>query len=279
MQRILKTIAAGLATLAMTACGQSVEERIALLEPSYKIVKPEGDGPFPVVLLFHGCGGLVGADGPKEIMDRYAAAATEVGYAALIVDSFTPRGITFGKQTKKVCSGRRLLGGKRAGDVVASLAYAMELPYAEPDGFVLAGWSHGGWTVMDAMVSDLKRSWPRGLQRPPADLYDHVAGVYLTYPYCGFPAKGRKEGWSHPIPAHIVVAGNDIVAKPKPCEEAFANMARSGVPFEITRFETMTHAFDEEDQTPTSPFVYDPEATEEALDVFRDFLTGRAAGR
>lgn len=274
MFRMLKLSAL---VLAIAGCvSETAERRSERLEPGYTIVRPDGPGPFPTVLLFHGCGGLVGAQGPKQIMNRYAEAANEAGYAAIIVDSFTPRGIGFEAAVSQVCTGLRLRGARRAGDVVAALMYAEQQPFAAPGQFVLAGWSHGGWSVMEAMTVDLEKSWPAGLRRPPADLYDEVNGVYLTYPFCGFPSKTRKRGWARPIPTQIVEAGRDTVAKAGPCHEAFDRMAETGVPFTIKPFGTMTHAFDEEDQTPESAFVYDAGATEKALELFRQFLTERS---
>lgn len=258
--------------LLLSGCSRlTVEELDQQLRPNYEVSAPAGEGPFPVALLYHGCGGLVGADGPKEIMDRYAAAANEAGYVAVIVDSFTPRGIG-ASNYKKVCSGLRLRGATRASDVVASLMYAESLPFATDEGFVLAGWSHGGWTVMEAMIDDLDRTWPKGMKRPPADLYNSVSGVYLTYPYCGFPSQARKKGWARPIPASIVTAEFDTVARRNPCEKAFDRMAESGVPMAVEEFTGVTHAFDEEDQSPTSSFKYDPDATERALERFKAFL-------
>src|SRR5262245_15018422 len=49
--------------------------------------KPEGGGPFPAVVLLHTCGGVWSGH-----MTGWAKRLTDRGYAALIVDSFTPRG-------------------------------------------------------------------------------------------------------------------------------------------------------------------------------------------
>jgi len=48
--------------------------------PHLRVVKPEGSGPFPVVVQMHGCGGV------QPLQDRYARAASAAGVAAVIVD-------------------------------------------------------------------------------------------------------------------------------------------------------------------------------------------------
>ncbi|MEM9839585.1 MAG: dienelactone hydrolase family protein [Pseudomonadota bacterium] len=259
--------------LGIAGCSSdTVEERSAFLEPNYAIHLPEGEGPFPTVLLFHGCGGLVGENGPKQIMDRYAKAANDVGYAAIVVDSFGPREISFDRAVRRVCSGLQLRGARRAGDVIASLAFAETQDFAKPDAFVLAGWSHGGWSVMEAMIMDLSDTWAPGLRAPSPKIYDQVHGVYLTYPYCGFPSRARKRGWAKPIPTQIIEAGQDVVAKEGPCHEAFDRMTESGVPVNLITFEEATHAFDEEDQVEGAVSVYNPDLTDQALKLFQDFL-------
>jgi len=271
-----RLIALFAAALALTACAgkMTLRDRAVFLAEDYQVYRPQTAEQVPVVLLFHGCGGLYNDTGEKDIMKEYAEVAMAEGYAAIIVDSFTPRGIEFREATRKVCTGRRLRGRDRAGDVVAALAWAEHQPWAKPDSFVLAGWSHGGWSVMEAMIMDLETDWPRHMKKPEVDLYDQLAGVYLTYPFCGFPSRARNKGWVRPVPTSILTAENDTVAKEGPCEEAFARMAESGVPMDVEMYAGVTHAFDENDQTPESSFKYDAAAAERAHRRFAAFLAG-----
>ncbi|MEL7028541.1 MAG: dienelactone hydrolase family protein [Pseudomonadota bacterium] len=265
-----------MALFALAACatGRSdIDELGALLEPGYRISKPDGPGPFPAALLYHGCGGLVGEAGDKDIMDGYVAAATEAGYVAIVVDSLRPRNIDFDEAVSRVCRGLKLRGQRRAGDVVASAAYARDLPYTKETGAVLAGWSHGGWAVMEAMAMDLTQDWPPGLQRPETDALASVAGVYLTYPYCGFPARTPNRDWPRAPRASVLLVENDTVAKREPCDKAFARMQASGVKLDLEVFDGVTHAFDESDHTDDSEFVYDGSAAKRAHERFGAFLS------
>ena len=49
--------------------------------------RPEGPGPFPAVVLLHGC------EGVSENGRRWAEWLRGQGYLALVVDSWTPRGL------------------------------------------------------------------------------------------------------------------------------------------------------------------------------------------
>ena len=51
------------------------------------MAKPPGPGPFPAVVLLHGCGGF------HSLMLSWADRLARFGYTALAVDSFGPRGI------------------------------------------------------------------------------------------------------------------------------------------------------------------------------------------
>ena len=51
--------------------------------------KPDGSGPFPAVVLMHGCSGL------HQTTARWAAILNDAGYATLILDSFGPRSVFF----------------------------------------------------------------------------------------------------------------------------------------------------------------------------------------
>ena len=60
------------------------------------LFRPEGGGPFPAVVIMHGCNGLdwlVSGRPGWALAQRYAARYVAHGYAALILDSFEPRGV------------------------------------------------------------------------------------------------------------------------------------------------------------------------------------------
>ena len=117
-----------------------------------ELVTPPGPGPFPTVLLIHGCGGLRGPYEPNPIMDEYAASAVKAGWAAAILDSYAPRDWEARWARIRVCSGLRLRGFHRAADVLAGLDVLQDDPRVDTRHLRIASWSHGGWAVGDLVT-------------------------------------------------------------------------------------------------------------------------------
>jgi len=84
---------------------------------------PPGLGPFPAMVMAHGCSGLWGRDGAPSARHRdWAERFHRLGYVVLHVDSFRPRGVeaTCGTPTReRVARATR----ERPHDVVAALAW------------------------------------------------------------------------------------------------------------------------------------------------------------
>jgi len=148
------------------------------------LMKPSGDGPFPAVVMLHGCDGL---------MDFYRPWATRLrgwGYVTLQVASFGPRGVF------DVCEGPDLVPPIiRSLDAYGAKLYLARLPFVDPKRIAVMGWSHGGSTVLHAVR---KKFW----EQIPRDPFR--AGVAF-YPWCdqiiGLNAPllvliGEKDDWT-----------------------------------------------------------------------------------
>ncbi|HCK83816.1 MAG TPA: prolyl oligopeptidase, partial [Hyphomonadaceae bacterium] len=72
----------------MPARAETLDQRIALLAPHFAVTQPAGDGPFPVLIMLHGCGG------PRPFTGPMTKVAVSAGAAVVNVDSFAPRGIS-----------------------------------------------------------------------------------------------------------------------------------------------------------------------------------------
>jgi dienelactone hydrolase len=251
---------------------EALSERLA---PYYAFRTPVGRGPFPTALLYSGC------DGPKDNLDRWAAALNAAGWAAIIVDSHAPRGLDSLEVWRLVCAGQILMGSERAGDVLVSIDDARRLPFVDPDRLALIGASHGGWAIMDLLALDPPARLPFNLAslRPdaPADPLDGVVGTILLYPYCGPASLARPDGWRRPIAALFMLSADDVIAPSAPCLRIAAAMEARGLPVESLVFEGVTHGFDQEEKAPLSALEFDPETTAEALRQGLAFL--ERAGR
>jgi len=120
---------------------QSTEDALML---AGTLNKPPGDGPFPAIVLLHGCGGIQ----PKRD-HRWAERLSGWGYVTLQVDSFKPRGIS------NVCtySGKDSINivEKRVNDAYDAKTYLAGLPFVDRGRIAVMGWSHGGTTTLQTL--------------------------------------------------------------------------------------------------------------------------------
>ena len=240
----------------------TLAQRWARLEPHITVVGPDDDRPRPTVLLFHGCGGLRGH------LPKYAAVARSVGWRAVIVDSYAPRGWSRNFAMATVCTGLKLRGAARAGDILASLHGVLQRPDVDGSKIALAGWSHGGWGIMEAMSAD--RSRPAlGLADPGNVSLDPVIGAYLAYPYVGIAAFNRMRPWRHCPRTLAVIARSDHLTTVRNAERVHAMIRDCGAEVE-TWIADGSHSFDEPMTAP--PMRYDAGLSDEALRRFGALL-------
>lgn len=230
-------------SLALSAFGllsekRTLEDQAALLAPRIEVFAPDGAGPFPAVIQFHGCSGF-----RAGWTQAWAKVANDAGYLFVAVDSNGVRGIDRERALKTVCAGKELIGQERAGDVAAALATARARADVDPARIVLAGWSHGAWTVMDYLALEGAGRAPASLKtRPPAA---PVAGAILFYPYCGEGTWSRLHAWKQAPKTLMFTAGRDSVVSPQECRDAAGKLAREGVPVDLVDYAGADHAFDD----------------------------------
>ncbi|NNF18110.1 MAG: prolyl oligopeptidase family serine peptidase [Gammaproteobacteria bacterium] len=204
-----------------------------LLTPGYEIFTPSDQGPYPTVVGFHGCSGML--EGNRD----WARFLRSLGYAVVLVDSMSFRNLDW----PAVCAGETLWGSERAGDVIAAVQDVRQMRFVDPQKIILMGWSHGGWTLMDvlALVSDGKK--PTNLTHVPANALDGVIGSVLFYPFCAFPAVSR-DGWTLKLPTHFVFAEKDSVVPNAACYEVIDKLWADKHPVTYYTYEGIDHAFD-----------------------------------
>jgi dienelactone hydrolase len=245
----------------------TLPERWAKLAPHAEIVGPDDDRPRPTVLLFHGCGGLRGH------LPLYAEAARAAGWRAVIVDSYAPRGWSRAFALVTVCSGLLLRGWQRGGDVVAAIHGVSARPDVDETRIALAGWSHGGWGIMEAMSCDPHPAAALGVRDAEAADLSGVRATYLAYPYVGVAALNRMRPWRHCPKTLAVISQRDHLTTVRNAERVHDMIRDCGVEVE-TWIAPGTHSFDEPTSAP--PMRHDPELTDEAIRRFRALLEDTA---
>jgi dienelactone hydrolase len=147
---------------------------------------PPGKGPFPAVVVLHGCGGR----GPSQLL--WAARLNAWGYAALIPDSMTPRGI------KRVCEPDAqpfVTPRDRVGDIGSAVAWLRARPEIDPDRIAVLGQSHGG----AAAALATQRPYRAFALRAAVDYYGPCVDPAEHGKVPLLVLAGDLDDWGHPV--------------------------------------------------------------------------------
>ncbi len=227
--------------------------------------QPDVPGPFPAVVIMHDCSGLGSRSSGAPA--RWADELTRQGYAALIPDSFTPRGLPAGVCTETAERSRVADGYVRAGDAYGALAYLRARPDIDGRHIGIMGGSHGGWTVLAAMYEPVLASNPLRAAKE-----NGFAAAIALYPSCaaqygswqGLRANGARvgpvvaySGVYKPIaPVLILVGEKDDWTPALPCERLAETARERGYPVSIKVYPGAFHSFDS-----VAPLRFDPQRT------------------
>ncbi|MFZ4070846.1 MAG: dienelactone hydrolase family protein [Caulobacterales bacterium] len=254
------------------AAAETVAARIERLQPHWDVYLPAGDGPFPVVVQMHGCGGK------KPFQKTYAEVAQVAGAAVIVVDSHGPRGIGVRAAYAFVCTGLQLWGRERAGDLYAAFAWARTQSWADPNALIAAGWSHGGWTVLDALALQpgKQAAAATGLSDLADDPLAGLAGGFVVYPYCGFACLAAQRPIREVAALYAVLAGEDRVVGVRAPRAALLAQINRGRAVKLLELPGATHAFDEPEAKDVRQ-RFDPAATAQTQHFYTALIQQVAA--
>jgi dienelactone hydrolase len=223
------------------------------------LYRPDGPGPFPAVVLLHGCSGIIRTE------FGWASEFQKMGYAALIVDSFRPRGYS------EICTDfRRVTRRDRVLDAYGALRWLRSQPFVDGRRIAVAGWSNGAFAVLQVMDSSRER---------PAEGFRAAVAVYPEYRF------DRATRFYAPL--LILIGGRDDWTPAASCQELAASLESRAAPVLLHVYPEAFHSFD----NPSAPrqylpnvenankpgggatIGYDPAAHADAIVRVRDFLT------
>src|ERR1700730_15900511 len=169
-----------------------------------QLYKPDGDGPFPVVIALHGCGGLAGHSEPVQPRYRdWAEQLLKAGTAVLLPDSYASREL--GPQCR-VREHRVHARRERVVDIMASRQWLVQQPWAARDRISLMGWANGASALLWAVRPQLPS---RKGQRDFRSAIAFYPGSRIS---SGF-------GWSARVPTLVLIGANDDVSSPPACRQ------------------------------------------------------------
>ncbi len=212
--------------------------------------KPEGDGPFPAVVLLHGCGGI-----NKERDDTWANRLVKWGYVTLQLDSFKTRNLS------NICTDYAQLltmSFTRSQDAYDAKYYLAQLPFVDLNSIALLGWSHGGMTTLTALIKEFN----------PQDRQTPFNAAITFYPYCDTSLSNLN------APLLILIGEIDDWTPAKMCT-AMMPPAQSVPEVILKIYPGAYHGFDWEgmDQIYAGHRLsYDPIAATDATDQVKYFL-------
>lgn len=215
-------------------------------------ITPEGSGPFPAIVIVHDCSGL----GPNSshAPERWAKELVPQGYAVLIPDSFTPRGMPAGVCTEPPARSQVVNGYVRAADAYGALAWLRGQADIDGKHVGIMGGSHGGWTTLAAMYEPVLASNPL----VEAKRNGFAAGIAL-YPSCaaqyGTWTTAKANGNLGPVVAYsgvykpiapvlILIGEKDDWTPAAPCQRLVETSQRNGYRMEIKVYPGAYHSFD-----------------------------------
>jgi dienelactone hydrolase len=112
---------------------------------------PKANGPLPALVLKHGSGGMEGPTGTN--IRKWAATFAGWGIAALVVDSFGPRGI---KDTGT--NQGQLSSWADDADALAALKILAADPRIDKTRIGIVGWSRGGSAALNTALEAVRKS-------------------------------------------------------------------------------------------------------------------------
>jgi dienelactone hydrolase len=208
---------------------QSVEIASGTSVLHAQLYKPEGDGPFPVVIALHGCGGLSGHSEPVQA--RYRDWAEELlrdGKAVLFPDSYGSREL--GPQCR-VKERRVTARRERVTDILAARQWLMQQTWAAHDRISLLGWANGASALLWAVRPQLP------LHHAEPDFRSAVA----FYPDCRLSS---GLGWSARVPTLVLIGAKDDVSSPPACRQMVDGAHGRSALTRIVVYPSAYHDFD-----------------------------------
>jgi len=194
-----------------------------------QLYKPEGNGPFAVVIALHGCGGLGGHSEPIQARYReWAEQLLKDGKAVLFPDSYGSRelGPQCRVRERKITARR-----ERVIDILAARHWLLQQSWVAQDRISLMGWANGASALLWAVRPQLL------LHHAERDFRSAIA----FYPDCRLSS---GLGWSARVPTLVLIGAKDDVSSPPACRQMVEGAHGRSALTRIVVYPSAYHDFD-----------------------------------
>jgi dienelactone hydrolase len=169
-----------------------------------QLYKPDGNGPFPVVIALHACGGLAGRSEPVQPRYRdWAEQLLKAGKAVLLPDSYGSRELGPQCRAKEP---RVRARRERVADIMASRQWLVQQPWTARNRISLLGWANGASALL----------WAVRPQLPSRNVEPDFRSAIAFYPDCRISS---GLGWSARVPTLLLIGAKDDVSSPLACRQ------------------------------------------------------------
>jgi len=209
--------------------------------------RPQGDGPFPAIVVMHGCGGI-----RPNTKTYWPQRLTSWGYVVLVVDSFTTRNID------NTCE--RYLPD-RVFDAYGALDFLSTFTFVDARHVGLMGFSAGGIATLEATKTEGNEQF----------MDRKFAAAVAYYPVCA-PHEGDAT-----VPTLILNGELDDWSPAERCRQRASHMGGKGPPIELDIYPGAYRDFDAPDvATARTVFghreEYNARAAEQSIESVHTFL-------
>jgi dienelactone hydrolase len=201
---------------------------------------PKGDGPFPVVILLHPCGGLNAI--ALTTLQAHAKELAVAGFGTYILDSYGPRNLGNGKACENLPT-----GSLRRGDAFNAMVALKRHPKIAGENIFLLGLSDGA----NAALLSAKGGTD-----------GHFRAIAAYYPDCQRLLGGV--GYVYKSPTIVFVGEKDDWTPPAECIKSKSPGAVTGAEFQVIAYPNARHGFDQQQAARKylgHTLAYDREAT------------------
>jgi len=176
---------------------------------------PDGKGPFPAIVLSHGCRGVL------PFIQDWAEYISENGAATLVVNSFTTRGLD--DECNNIHGSR-----DQSSDAYGALEYLAGQENIDPNRLGLIGW---GQSPVTGMMEE------GGIERFFPIKFQAAVGLYVD---CGYFTEGKVYA-----PTLLIIAGKDDWVKQGRCANSVDAGRSVGSPISKIEYPDTRHSFDD----------------------------------